>query len=64
MKHVHGMIVFGIIFSILALPFYVGGLLGGGIGYLIDGVIIQLVGAILIGLSKKYHAKLKNMPSR
>ena len=63
MKHVHGMIVLGIIFSILPIPFYVGSMISGLMSGFVVGVIIQLTGAILIGLSKKYHAQLKNAPS-
>lgn len=63
MKHVHGMIIFGIICSILPIPFYAGSAISGNLSGFGVGIAIQVIGAILITMSRVYHAKLKNAPS-
>lgn len=63
MKHVHGMIVFGIILSVIPIPFYIWSATSGNIAGLAAGISLQVSGAVLISLSRAYAAKLKNAPS-
>jgi len=58
-KYQHAMIIFGIIFSILAVILYLAAIVSAVYGAFITGIFFQVIGAILIMAAKKEHAKTK-----
>jgi predicted tellurium resistance membrane protein TerC len=58
-KYQHAAIIFGIIFSILAVIMYISGVVAAQYDVFLTGIFFQIIGAILIGIAKREHKKTK-----
>ncbi|MGC1709909.1 MAG: hypothetical protein WA799_08945 [Nitrosotalea sp.] len=64
LKHTHAMLVFGTIFSLIAVIFYITFAISKSWSYFETGALLQVIGAILLLGARIYYPRFRHAPSR
>ncbi|MFZ1076770.1 MAG: hypothetical protein WAN47_04995 [Nitrosotalea sp.] len=64
LKHTHAMLVFGIISSLAAVPFYPIAEITKSVPYLQTAISLQTIGLVLLMAFFVFYPRLRHLPSR